>query len=183
MKDAFRGTLTMMVVLLVASACAGQSASGPATGSKVEPLKALAITGPDAGHEVDLAAGREKMATIFVFIQADKWDRPLARFLRTLDQELNQKRSDVSVFAVWLTSELENTKDYLPRIQGSLSLSQTTLAVFPASKNGPTAWSLSDSAHLTVVIADKAKVIASNGYRSVNELDVPPVLEKLPAAK
>src|SRR5207302_1702303 len=113
--------------------------------------------------------------TIFVFVQADKWDRPVARFLRTLDQDLAKSRNDVQIVAVWLTDDVEQSKAYLPKAQDSLKLAQTTFAVYPGDKNGPAGWGVNPNAHLTAVVAENRKVTASFGYRSINETDVPPV--------
>src|SRR5215207_5772027 len=74
-----------------------QVESGPAANSKVEPLKVAVATGDDAGKNVDFADRRKKETTVFIFVQADKWDRPLARFLKVLDQELGKDRADVHV--------------------------------------------------------------------------------------
>src|SRR5438128_2143481 len=97
-----------------------QVTSGPSAESKVEALKAVAATGDSAGKEVDFAAERQEKPTIFVFVQADKWDRPVARFLRTLDQDLAKSRNDVQIVAVWLTDDVEQSKAYLPKAQDSL---------------------------------------------------------------
>jgi hypothetical protein len=160
-----------------------QTNSGPSASSKVEALKALAVTGNDAGQEIDFSAQRNGKPTVFLFVQADKWDRPVARFLKTLDQELNKDRSDVPIVAVWLTDDVEKTKEYLPKAEQSLKLSQTSLAVYLGDKNGPPGWSINAGAHLTAVVADEGRVIASFGFRSVNETNVPEVMEKLKPKK
>jgi len=170
-------------ILLIPSLLLAQTNSGPSTGSKIEPLKVFAVTGDDAGQELDFAAKHAGKPTAFIFIQADKWDRPLARFLKVLDQELDKDRRDVAVIAVWLTSDVEKTKEYLPRAQESIKLSQTVLAVYPGDKNGPQGWSINPGAHLTAIVAGDNRVIATFGFRSVNDLDVPNVLAKLPAKK
>ncbi len=180
----------VVLILLSAAVCslfpvalAAQTASGPSLGTPAPELKIFALTGANAGQEIDVLATRANQSTAVLFIQADKWDRPIARFLRTLDQELSKTRPDVAIFAVWLTGDLDKTKEYLPRVQGSLSLDQTTLAVYPGASTGPPAWSISDGAHLTVIFIDQAKVTFSTGFRSVNELDVPLVVAKLPPKK
>jgi hypothetical protein len=160
-----------------------QTESGPAAGSKVEALKVAVATGDDTGKEIDFAVQRKDKPTIVVFVQADKWDRPLARFLRTLDQDLAKDRQDVHIVAVWLTDDVDKAKEYLPKAQQSLKLSQTTFTVHPGDKNGPRAWAINADAHLTAVLADSGKVTASFGYRSVNEEDVPAVLKKLKPKK
>jgi hypothetical protein len=162
------------------AAVLAQINSGPAAGSKLEPLKVKAITGSHAGEDLDFVAAREGKPTVYVFIQADKWDRPVARFLKTLDQELGMDRQDVAIIAVWLTDDVEKTSEYLPRAQQSINLAQTSLAVNPGDKSGPPGWSIDDRAHLTAIIANDNRVVASFGYRSLNETNVPEVVAKLP---
>jgi hypothetical protein len=149
----------------------------------VESLKAVAATGPAAGKEVDYATERKGKPTLFVFVLADKWDRPLARFLRALDQAMAKDRTDVQIVAVWLTDDAAKAKDYLPRAQESLKLAQTTFAVYPGEKSGPAGWGINADAHLTAVVAQDQKVSASFGFRSLNETDAPAVLQKLKPSK
>jgi hypothetical protein len=179
MKHNLWMTSLMLAAVALSGTLRAQTDSGPGSGSKIEPLKVAAVTGDDAGKELDFAAKRGTKPTMFVFIQADKWDRPVARFLVTLDKELNKDRQDVAVIAVWLTDDVEKSKEYLPRAQQSMNLSQTTLAVYPGDTSGPPGWSINGGAHLTAVVADEGRVVASFGFRSLNETNVPAVLEKL----
>src|SRR5438874_12063616 len=107
----------LSIAILLAGTLRAQTNSGPASGTPIEPLKVLAVTGDDAGQELDFAAKRAGKPTLYVFIQADKFDRPLARFLAVLDKELSKDRPDVAVVAVWLTDHSEQSKEYLPRVQ------------------------------------------------------------------
>ena len=173
--------ITITLVLLMAGALRAQIDSGPSAGGKVEALKAVAATGDDAGKEVDYAAERKAKPTIFVFVQSDKWDRPVARFLKTLDKELSAK--DAHIVAVWLTDDVDKAKAYLPKAQQSLQMTQTTFAVFPGDQSGPAGWGINADAHVTAVVTQDQKVIASFGYRSLNETDVPAVLKKLKESK
>lgn len=160
-----------------------QVASGLAAGAKVEPLKVVIAAGENAGKETDVAEEQKGKPTAYVFVQADKWDRPVARFLRTLDVDLAKERTDVKIIAVWLTDDVMKSKDYLPKAQESLKLSQTTWSVYPGDKGGPAGWGINADAHLTAVVVQDNKVTASFGYRSVNETDVPAVIKELKPAK
>ena len=179
MKHCLSITLLTWGAVFFPGALRAQTDSGPGRGSPIEPLKVAALTGDDAGQELDFASRRAGKPTLFVFIQGDKWDRPVARFVATLDKELSKDRHDVAVIAVWLTDDVEKTKEYLPRVQQSLNLSQTILAVFPGDKNGPPGWAINPGAHLTAVVAEDSRVSASFGFRSLNETNVPAVLDKL----
>src|SRR4051812_16610696 len=90
--------ISSMLVVLVGVLRADVE-SGPATGSKVEPLKVLVVTGDSAGKELDYATLRKDKPTIFALVQGDKFERPVARFLKVLDDELAKKRDDVHVVA------------------------------------------------------------------------------------
>ena len=172
--------ISLFVALALApGATWAQVESGPRAGSKVEALKVVTATGDNAGKELDYAAERNEKPTVFVFVQADKWDRPLARFLKTLDRELIKSRKDTHVVAIWLTDDADKAKEYLLRAQESLKLEQTTFAVYPGEKGGPAGWGINTDAHLTAIVAQDRKVTASLGFRSVNETDVPAVLKHL----
>ena len=129
-------------------------------------------TGDDAGKEIDIADARKDKPTVLIFIDADQFSRPIARYLKTLDGAVNTIGNDARVFAIWLTGDQEKTKDYLPRAQMSLSLEATTLAQFPGAKSGPEGWAISDRAFVTTVVANQGKVTANFAYVSVNETDV-----------
>jgi hypothetical protein len=172
--------VTLLTLIVWQSAILAQTKSGPDAGSKVEPLKVKAITGSHAGEELDFAAAREGKPTVYIFIQADRFDRPVARFLKVLDQDLGMDRQDVAIVAVWLTDDVDKTAEYLPRAQQSMNLQQTSLTVFPGDKGGPQGWSINDRAHLTAVIAGENRVVASFGYVSLNDTNVPEVVAKLP---
>jgi hypothetical protein len=176
--------LTLPVLLwLAAGFAAAQVDSGPAAGSEAKAVKAVALIKDEAEKERDFVAERGVKPTIFLFVQADKFDRPVARFMRTLDQNLNKNRDDVQVVAVWLTDDVDMSKKYVPRARESLKLAQTTYSVFPGDKSGPEGWGINGDAHLTAVIVEKGKVSGSFGYRSVNETDVPTVIKKLTPKK
>jgi hypothetical protein len=183
MRNVRIGTLLALLCIFVPGTLQAEVESGPTPGSKVEALKAVAATGDFAGKEVDYAMERKEKPTIFVFVQADKWDRPTARFLRELDQALAKDRNDVQIIAVWLTDDAAKAKEYLPKAQESLKLAQTTFTVYPGDKGGPAGWGINADAHATAVVAQDQKVSASFGFRSVNETDAPAVLKKLKPTK
>jgi hypothetical protein len=173
------GSLLLGGLLLAPGTLLAQVESGPSAGSKIEALKVVTATGDNAGKEADYAKERKDKPTIFVFVQADKWDRPTARFLRALDEALVKDYKDVQIVAVWLTDDVAKAKDYLPKAQESLKLSQTTFTVHPGEKSGPAGWGINADAHVTAVVAQDQKVTASFGFGSLNETDAPAVLKKL----
>src|SRR5262249_53705753 len=132
--------------------------------------------------ELDYAAERKDRPTVYVFIQADRWDRPMNRFLKELETALAKDFTDAQAVAVWLTEDVDKTKAYLPVLQEAVKYETTALTCFPGEKTGPKGWSVNPDAHLTAVVANKQKVAATFGYRSVNETNVPEVRDALQKA-
>jgi hypothetical protein len=178
-----RSWVLVVGVLLLPSYAWGQDVStGPERGKGVPALNVFDATGPHEGKEVDYAVDRKDKLTVYLFVQADKWDRPMARFVRKLDEAVQQQGGDAYVVAVWVGNDPDKAKEYLPLAQKSLQLQATALTAFMGDKAGPKGWNVNDEAHLTVVVATKGKVAAVFGYRSVNEADVPGVRDSLKQA-
>jgi hypothetical protein len=160
-----------VLLLLTMSLKASDVQSGPAVGDKVAPLKVFDATGAHKDKEVDYAAERKDKPTVYLFV--NEWNRPTARFLRTLDEALREDGDKAYAVAVWLTDNVDMMKDHLPRVQQSIQLQRTAMTVFLGDKKGPDGWGLNDMAHLTVVVAGKHnKVAATFALVSVNETDV-----------
>jgi len=155
--------------------------SGPTTRAAVPALKVFVATGKSAGKEADVAADRKDDPTLYVFVRADAWDRPTARFLRALNDEARKAGGDAEVIAVWLTDDVDKAKDYLPRVDQSLQLGRTTFAVHPGDAAGPADWHVAGGAAVTVVTARGGKVAAAAGFKSVTEKDAPAAAAKLKA--
>ena len=90
-------------------------------------LSVYDVTGTNKEKTVDYAAERKDKPTVYVFIQADKWSRPVARFLKGLDGAVKKDSEDAYVVAVWLTDDAAATKDYLPKAQQSVRFENTAL--------------------------------------------------------
>jgi len=171
---------SLLLAGLLAIATAGQDVdSGPENGKKVPALKVFDATGLKQDKEVDYAAERKDKATVYVFVQADKWDRPMARFMRKLDETLLKESEEAYIVAVWLTDDVDKTKGYLPRAQQSLKFQNTALTCFTGEKAGPKNWGINPDAHLTAIVACKGRVSKKLGYRSINETDAPAVQDAL----
>ena len=124
--------LTAAAVLATVPAFAANVESGPEAGAAVPALKVYDVTGPHADKELDYAADRRDKPTVYLFVVADKWDRPVARFLKRLDGEL-AKHPDARAVAVWLTDDPDATKRYLPLAQQSLQFQATALTYYPVA--------------------------------------------------
>jgi hypothetical protein len=169
--------LTVSVLgLLAAGLARADVASGPKEGDKVATLKVYAVTGEPKDKEVDYAGLRKDQPTVYVFVSAKDFSRPMFRFLKKLDEDLGD---DGSVVAIWLTDDPDKSKEYLPKI--SQYFKGAALTVFGGAA-GPKDWAINPEAHLTAVVAHKGKVVKSFAYLSLNETDVPEVVGTLKKA-
>ena len=132
-------------------------ASGPAAGEKAAPLKVFAVTGDQENKELDYVAERKDKPTVYLFVQAEHFDRPMARFIKVLDRDIKEDSDQAYVVAVWLTDDQAKSKDYLPRRQMSVQLQNTALCVFPGDKKGPDGWSVNADARLTAVVVNNRR--------------------------
>ena len=162
--------------LLAAELARADVASGPKEGEKVATLKVYAVTGEPKDQEVDYAGLRKDNPTVYVFVSAKDFGRPMFRFLKKLDEDLGD---DGLVVAVWLTEDADKSREYLPKI--SQYFKGAALTVFGGTA-APKDWAINPDAHLTAVVAHKGKVVKSFGYMSLNETDVPEVVEMLKKA-
>jgi hypothetical protein len=146
-------------------------------------LKVYDATGENKEKTVDYAGLRKDKPTVYLFIGADteprgKFDRPMNKFMKTLDTQVEKELDDVYMVAVWLSDTEDKTKDFLTRIQTSVAYEKTALTVFKG-KDGPKGWDINSDAHLTVIIANKGKVTTRFGYKTVNDTDVKAVMKEL----
>ncbi len=153
--------------------------SGPAVDSALPELKADAVTGDDAGKKITFTTTRKAKPTVYVFIRSDKFDRPIARYLKVLDKALAELGKDTHIVAVWITDDADKTREYLPKVQQSMKFEATTLALYAEDKLGPNAWALNDRAHVTTIVTDGVKVKARFAEQSLNETNVPEVTAAL----
>jgi hypothetical protein len=182
--NAFAVSAALGLSLLVTPVVETDVESGPKAGEKVAELKVYGVVGAVESKEADFAAERKEAPTIYIFVSAQEGGipvggRPAARFIKVLDGEI-AKIDGAAVVAVWLGDKaFEKHKEYLPRINMSLKLEKTSLAAFDGEKSGPNNWGINPDAHLTVVVANKGKVVKSFPFTTVNETDVRPVLAEL----
>ena len=162
-----------------------QVESGPLAGEVPKPFKASVAVGDKAETTVDCAAERAAKPTVYLFVPGERWTRPVARFLHTIDKalETGEGAEGATAVAVWLTEDPAKFKENLPRVQQSLKFKKTTLAVYEPSKFGPEGWSINDAADVTAVIVSGGKVIKSLAIESAGETDAARVTEFLKPSK
>jgi hypothetical protein len=171
--------VTVALAALTTSPVVLDVESGPKAGEAVPALKAFGVVGSIANKEADFAKDRGDAPTVYVFVQAEPFGRPTARYLKTLDQKAGEIDDTLKVVIVWLGGAADKNKEYLPKVNQSLKFARTDLAVFIGDKAGPDKWNLNSDAHVTTVVANKGKVVKSFAYVSLNETDVTGVEEAL----
>jgi hypothetical protein len=169
-----RAILVLALLLTTTPLLRADVVSGPKEGEKVAALTVFAVTGDPKEKDVDYADLRKDKPTVYIFVQADKWSRPMFRFVKRLDESVGDAGL---VVAVWLSDDADKSKEYLPKI--SQYFMGTALTVFPGDKAGPKDWGVNADAHLTAVVVRGAKVVKAIGYQSLNETDAPAVAEAL----
>ncbi len=173
---------TFALLLVLACPALADVESGPKPGEKVTELKIFAATGTNEGKDVDIAMLRKDEPTIYLFVNAEKFSRPMAKFLRAIDAKVNDDSDKAVAVAIWVGGDIDKMKAYLPTAQMSLKFAKTDLAVYTENKTGPNGWGLNNDAHLTAVIVHGGKVVKSFAFVSVDDGDAKAVLEALKAA-
>ncbi|MEI7922014.1 MAG: hypothetical protein WCJ40_08905 [Planctomycetota bacterium] len=173
--------LMILSLALITAALPGQeSTTGTPVGKPIPKLETVVCVGENEGQKQELTAKRLGKPTIYVFIQAEHWDRPLARLLRELDQKTKEHLTDGTVVAVWLSNqEVDRFREHLPRVQQSLKLAMTTYTVRPGDPFGPPAWSINRDDHVTVITVKDAKTLGRHSFKSTNEGDAARILTDL----
>ena len=177
-----RSVLPLLLLQFVLPARGQDVTSGPEKGEQVPELKVFDATGAHKEKDVDYAAERKDRPTVYLFVNAEKFDRPMNRFMKGLDAAVKKDFEGAYVVAVWVGGDADKTKELLPRVQQSVQYEVTALTLYEGAKEGPKGWNVNADAHLTAVVANKGKVAATFGYQSVNETDVPKVKEALAKA-
>ena len=177
-----RSVLPLLLLQFVLPARGQDVTSGPEKGEQVPELKVFDATGAHKDKEADYAADRKDKPTVYLFVNAEKFDRPMNRFMKGLDAAVKKDFEGAYVVAVWVGEDADKTKELLPRVQQSVQYEVTALTLYEGAKEGPKGWNVNADAHLTAVVANKGKVAATFGYQSVNETDVPKVKEALAKA-
>jgi len=177
-----RCTLVSILLFGCAGFATADVESGPKAGGVVSPLKVFAVTGAIEGKEVDYVKERKDEPTVYFFVNAEKFSRPMNKFMLAIDGKLADASDKAMGVIVWMGGDFEKNKEYMPKLQMSVSYAKSALTVFDGDANGPKGWSLNSAAHLTVVVVGGGKVVKSFAYESVNDTDAKDALEALKKA-
>lgn len=161
---------------MIATYATRLSAEDAAIGAAVKPLKVELLQSDGSYSQIDAAQASETKPIVYLLIPSARWDRPVARFMKTLDEKLSGYSATAEVRAIWLSAEPDATKEYLPRVQQSLQLQKTTLGVY-ADAEGPEGWQPGGDIQMVAIVVHRGKMAARFAFGSVNETDVPQVGE------
>jgi hypothetical protein len=168
--------LSAAFILCLASAvCLADVESGPKAGEKVAELKVSVVVGEKEGKDLDYAAERKDEPTIYLFVNAEKFSRPMARFMKKVDEKIGDASDKAEAVAVIVGGDVAMWKERLPKIQMSIKFAKTAMAVHDGAT--PNGWGINSDAHLTAVLVNKGKVVKSFAFVSVNEKDEEAVME------
>lgn len=142
----------------------------------VKPFQVDLLQSDGNYSQTDVAQSSSAKPIVYLLIPSARWDRPVARFMKTLDDKLPGYSATAEVRAIWLSVESDATKEYLPRVQQSLQLQKTGLGVY-ADTEGPEGWQTGGDVQMVAVVVHHGKVFSRFPYGSVNETDVPQVGE------
>ena len=152
------------------------SASGPKKGKKVTPLKVYAVTGEPMDKEVDYAGLRKDKPTVYVFVSAKDFDRPMFRYLKKLDRDVSDRRIGRGRMAEQQYGQ--NQKSICRRFR-SISRGRAH-----GVRQGRRTERLGDQSRCAPDRCGRPQrqVVKSFGYLSLNETDAPEVVRTLKKA-
>ena len=174
--------LAFASILLLAGSAFADVESGPKVGDKVGALKVHAATGAIEDKEVDYSKERKDEPTIYFFVNAEKFSRPMNKCMLTVDGKLADASDKAMAVIVWCGGDFDKNKEYLPKLTKAVPYAKSALTVFNGDANGPNGWGINIAAHLTAVVVVGGKVIQSFAYESVNETDAKDLIESLTKA-
>ena len=172
-----RMTVPLLILLLGLRFCAADDPvfSGPQPGEALVPFQVVTVYGDNAGQQVDpieLAAGKP---TLLVFVH--KLTRPGMALTRGLTSYAKNQAGAASGI-VWLDDDKAKAEEYLTRAKKSLNFT-APVGVTIDGGEGPGAYGLNRNVELTILIADKNRVIANFALVQPSVTEGPEIAGKL----
>lgn len=171
--------LTFFMLTLIACIDDTDTKAGPEVGKPIPELKLAQIHGEHAGKEVDARELAKTPSTIFVTVRKDKWDRPVARVLKQLDEAVAKQDSKAQIVIVWVSKDADHAKEYLPKAQQSLKLSASSWNHYSGEVYDAAGWQLSGDGPLNIIIVKAGKAHWGRAFATVNEKIVGKVTEAM----
>lgn len=163
---------TLPLLLLLSWIDDKEIVAGPELNKPIPSLKTLQIVGDHADKEIDWKETAKTKPTLIVFVRSDKWDRPVARVLKQLDDALIAARKDLPdahVAIVWISKEGERAKEYLPKVQQSLKMQVSSWNHFNGEVYDASGWQLSGDGALNIVLVKDNKAVWGRAFSTMQE--------------
>ena len=109
-----RCTLVSILVVGFAGTASADVESGPKAGAAIAPLKVFAVTGAIEGKELDYAKERKDEPTVYFFVNAEKFSRPMNKFMLAIDGKLADASDKALSVIVWTSGDFEKNKEHMP---------------------------------------------------------------------
>ncbi len=163
-----------MAPFLALALCLGQDSlpSGPPVGA---PLRDFKIQTP-AGKVLQFAKEMNDRPTLLVFVH--RLTRPGLKMLRPID-EAAATHDKLFAQVVFLSDDAEEMIAFLTRAEKSLNLQVPASVCLDGKKAGPETYGLNDQIAITILLANKGKVVANFAFVDPNDTDSPNVLKAL----
>ncbi|MFT3882372.1 MAG: hypothetical protein QM703_22315 [Gemmatales bacterium] len=163
---------TLPLLLLFCWSDDKEIVAGPELNKPIPSLKTLQIVGDQADKEIDWKETAKTKPTLIVFVRCDKWDRPVARVLKQLDDALVAARNDLPdthIAFVWISKDGERAREYLPKVQQSLKMQASSWNHFNGEVYDATGWQLSGDGALNIVLVKDNKAVWGRAYSTMQE--------------
>jgi hypothetical protein len=166
-----------VAALLAATPAACQDAlfSGPQVGEKTTPFRVLAVTGSDAGKEIDPTAGNG-VPTVLVFLHG--LERSMVPLMTTIDRYGAEKKQRLKTLFVALAEDRVAAEQRLPLVARSVRL-ESPLTLSLDGLEGPGNYGLNRKCLMTVVMARENRVTANFALVQPGIADAPRVLSEM----
>ena len=162
-------------VVVSAFAVRADVESGPKEGEKATEFKAFSVNGDPKAQDVNFVEQRKDKPTVYVFVSAKGFDRPMFRYIKKLGDDLPE---GTQIISIWLTEDTDKSKELLEKLVKADYFAKNTLAVL-GEVAGPKNWGINSDAKLTAVVVNKGKVVKSFAYDSINETDAEKVVKSV----
>lgn len=163
---------TLSLLLLCSWIDDKEIVAGPELNKPIPSLKTLQIVGDHADKEIDWKETAKTNYMLIVFVRSDKWDRPVARVLKQLDDALVAARKDLPdahIVIVWVSKDGERAKEYLPKVQQSLKMQVSSWNHFNGEVYDASGWQLSGDGALNIVLVNDNKAVWGRAFSTMQE--------------
>lgn len=190
-KVLFIATVVVLTGVSVSSGEEDKVFSGPQPGEKLPALPLTGVYDDQAGKEFDPVADADGKPLLVVFVH--KITRPglgMSRGLTAYVESLKDKEANAAI--AWLADDKGEAEQFLLRARKSLNV-KVPIGISVDGGEGPGVYGLNRNVELTVLVANKGKVVAnfalvqpsmSDGVKIAGEIakavgEEPPTMEQL----